>query len=84
MHTATLRAAGGSISVTIPQPMAKAFGLRAGEQVSFEADGGRLVISPIGRRKYSVDDLLAMQGGEPLMVDAEWDAMPTVGREGAL
>ncbi len=81
MYTSTLRAAGGSIAVTIPQPLAKATGLHSGDKVSFEFDAGRLIISRISRRKYSLQDLLAMQGNEPLVIDQAWDNMPTVGQE---
>ena len=81
MHTATLRSLGGSIAVTIPSPLVKALGLDVGTQVSFTAQGDGLMLSPIGRRKYSLDDLLAMQGGKPLATDAQWDAMPAVGQE---
>ena len=81
MHTSTLRAAGGSIAVTIPQSLAKTTGLQAGDKVSFEADAGRLIISPVHRRKYSLHELLAMQGDEPLVIDQDWDHMPAVGQE---
>ena len=82
MHTSTLRAAGGSIAVTIPQSLAKSTGLRPGDKVSFESNAGRLIMSPISRRKYSLQDLLAMQGDEPLVIDKAWDDMPAVGQEG--
>lgn len=81
MHTSTLRAAGGSIAVTIPQSLAKTTGLHPGDKVSFEFDAGRLIISPVSRRKYSLHELLAMQGDEPLLIDEAWDAMPTSGQE---
>jgi antitoxin component of MazEF toxin-antitoxin module len=81
MHTSTLRAAGGSIAVTIPQSLAKTTGLQAGDKVSFEADAGRLIISPVHRRKYSLHELLAMQGDEPLVIDQDWDHMPAAGKE---
>jgi antitoxin component of MazEF toxin-antitoxin module len=84
MHTSTLRAAGGSIAVTIPQALAKSTGLHPGDKVSFEFDAGRLILSPVNRRKYSLDDLLAMQGREPLVIDKGWDTMPTAGQEVAL
>ena len=84
MHTSTLRAAGGSIAVTIPQALAKSTGMHPGDKVSFEFDAGRLIISPIQRRKYSLNDLLAMQGDEPLMIDKAWDTMPPSGQEVAL
>ena len=81
MHTSTLRAAGGSIAVTIPQSLAKTTGLQAGDKVSFEADAGRLIISPVHRRNYSLQELLAMQGDEPLVIDQDWDHMPAAGKE---
>ena len=84
MHTPTLRAAGGSIAVTIPQALAKSTGLHPGDKVSFEFDAGRLILSPVNRRKYSLDDLLAMQGREPLVIDKGWDTMPAAGQEVAL
>lgn len=81
MHTSTLRAAGGSIAVTIPQSLAKSAGMHPGDKVSFEFEAGRLIISPISRRRYSLQDLLAMQGDEPLVIDRVWDNMPAVGQE---
>lgn len=81
MHTSTLRAAGGSIAVTIPQSVMKNTGLHAGDKVTFEFDAGRLIISPVSRRKYSLSDLLAMQGDAPLLIDHEWNAMPPMGSE---
>ena len=84
MHTSTLRSAGGSIAVTIPQSLAKSTGLQPGDKVSFEMDAGRLIISPISRRKYSLQELLAMQGDEPLDIDHAWDNMPAAGQEVAV
>jgi antitoxin component of MazEF toxin-antitoxin module len=52
-----------------------------GDKVRFELDAGRLIIAPISRRKYSLQELLAMQGDEPLVIDQAWDNMPTVGQE---
>ena len=81
MQTSTLRAAGGSIAVTIPQSLAKFTGMQAGDKVRFEVEAGRLIISPISRRKYSLQELLAMQGDEPLVIDQDWDNMPAGGQE---
>ena len=67
--------------MTIPQSLAKSTGLQPGDKVNFEFDAGRLIISPISRCKYSLQDLLAMQGDEPLVIDKAWDNMPTVGQE---
>ena len=74
----------GSIAVTIPQSLAKSTGMHPGDKVSFELDAGRLIISPVSRRKYKLHELLAMQGDEPLLIDKAWDAMPTSGQEVAV
>ncbi len=84
MHTSTLRAAGGSIALTIPLPLARALGLHVGDKVELDTQKGRLVVAPLSRVKYSLADLLAMQGGEPLAIDREWDTMPAVGHEAPL
>ena len=80
-QTATLRAPGQSIAVTIPQAVAISAGLHAGDKVNFEIDAGRLEMAKATRRKYTLRDLLAMQGNKPLQIDSQWDAMPDVGRE---
>jgi antitoxin ChpS len=84
MYTSTLRAAGGSIALTIPQPLARLLSLHAGEAVTLEADGGRLVIAPQRHKRYTVADLVDMQGTTPLMVDTNWDTMPAAGKEAAV
>lgn len=81
MNTSTLRAAGGSIAVTIPQALARAYGLHAGDKVSFEEADGRLILAPVARRKYSLNELIGMQGEEPLLIDQAWDAMAAAGQE---
>jgi len=40
-----------------------------------------VLISSVGRRKYSLHELLAMQGNAPLLIDSEWDFMPASGLE---
>ena len=80
-HAATLRALGQSVEVTIPQAVAISAGLHVGDKVNFEIDAGQLVMAKATRRKYTLRDLLAMQGKKPLQIDSQWDAMPDVGRE---
>jgi antitoxin component of MazEF toxin-antitoxin module len=84
MHTSTIRAAGGSIAVTIPQTIAITVGFHADDKVSFEIDAGRLVVSPVSRRTYTLQDLLDMQGAQPLAIGKGWDTLPATGREVAL
>ena len=81
MHTAILRSLGGSIAVTIPGPLVKSLGLDVGAKVSFTTRGNGLMLTPVGRRKYSLDDVLAMQGSKPLLKDESWDTMPALGQE---
>jgi antitoxin MazE len=80
MHTAKLYSQGGSIALTIPRILLNSIGLSNGAQVTIESDGKHLVISP-ARPKYTLNELLAGMEEGDLPVDAEWDAMPVVGRE---
>ena len=58
MHTATLRAVGGSLSVTLPRQMLRTLGLAAGSAVAVTVEEGRLVLSPT-RPRYALAELLA-------------------------
>jgi antitoxin component of MazEF toxin-antitoxin module len=80
MHTATLRATGGSISVSLPRQLLRSLGLEAGAQVAVTMEAGRLVLSP-ARPRYTLADLTkGMKPGD--MPTAEgWDDMPPAGRE---
>jgi antitoxin ChpS len=80
MHTATLRAVGGSVSVTLPRQMLRTLGLGAGSSVAVTLEGGRLVLSPT-RPRYSLEELLAgMKPGDMPTVPG-WDDASPVGRE---
>lgn len=84
MHTATLRALGGSMAVTLPSPLVKSLGLTVGESVSLSAQAGGIYLAPFKRKKYSAADLVAMQGKKPAHIDAAWDKMPAMGSEAPL
>ena len=80
MHTATLRAVGGSVSVTLPRQMLRTLGLVAGASVAVTVEGGRLVLSP-ARPRYTLDELLAgMKPGDMPTAPGGGDARPG-GRE---
>jgi antitoxin component of MazEF toxin-antitoxin module len=80
MHTATLRAVGGSISVTLPRQMLRTLGLAAGASVAVTVEGGRLVLSP-ARPRYTLTELLAGMKPGDMPTSPGWaDARP-VGRE---
>ncbi len=80
MHTATLRAVGGSVSVCLPRQLLRTLGLEAGASVAVTLEDGRLVLAPM-RPRHTLADLLAgMKHGD--MPTAEgWGDVAPVGRE---
>ena len=83
MHTTNLRKVGGSVMLAVPPAVLDMLQLRAGATVALLVDGGRLVVEPQPRRRYTLDELLAQcdQTAEPAQEDGEWlDARP-VGEE---
>ena len=80
MHTATLRAIGGSFSVTLPRQLLRTLGLDAGASVSVAVDGGRLVLTPT-RPKYTLDELLSGMKPGDMPIAPGWTEASPVGRE---
>jgi antitoxin component of MazEF toxin-antitoxin module len=80
MHTATLRALGGSVAVTLPRPLLKSLGLECGHQVAIAEQGNTLVLSP-ARPRYKLADLVAGMKPGDLPQEPSWDALPAVGKE---
>jgi len=80
MHTATLRAVGGSVSVTLPRQMLRTLGLAVGASVAVTVEDGRLVLTPT-RPRYTLAELLAgMKAGDMPTAPGCSDARPA-GRE---
>ena len=80
MNIATLRAVGGSVSVTLPRQMLRALGIAAGASVAVTVEDGRLVLTP-ARPRYTLTELLAgMKPGDMPVAPGWTDARP-VGRE---
>lgn len=80
MHTATLRAVGGSISVSLPRQLLRTLGLAAGASVAVTVEDGRLVLSP-ARPRYTLDELLAGMKPGDMPTAPEWADMKPAGRE---
>ena len=59
MHTTNLRKVGGSIMLAVPPALLDILRLRPGVQVGIAIEGGRLVIEPQQRPRYTLDELLA-------------------------
>ena len=83
MHTTNLRKVGGSVMLAVPPAVLEMLNLQAGAAVGLVVDGGRLIVQPQPRRRYTLDELLAEcdPTAEPTQEDREWlDARPA-GRE---
>jgi antitoxin ChpS len=80
MHTSTLRAIGGSVSVTLPRQLLRSMGLEAGARVNVAMEDGRLVLSP-ARPRYTLAELT--QGMKPgdLPAAPGWEDDAPLGRE---
>ena len=83
MHTTNLRKVGGSVMLAVPPAVLEMLHLQAGATVGLMVDGGRLIVQPQARRRYTLDELLAQcdPNVDPAQEDREWlDARPA-GRE---
>lgn len=84
MATAILRKLGGSVVITVPRKVLALMDLDAGAEVKLSVESGRLVMSPLGRPKYRLADLLRASRGKKLRLTAEdrrWLNDGPVGKE---
>jgi antitoxin ChpS len=83
MHTTNLRKVGGSIMMAVPPAFLDLLDLRAGATVGMAVDGGRLVVEPNPRPRYTLAELLAASDySQPQAPEQrEWVDAPAVGRE---
>jgi len=70
---------GNSLAVRIPSAFAKEVGIGADTLVNVTLSDGKLVVSPIPRPAYTLEELL--EGITPENLHGEWDTGPAVGRE---
>ena len=59
MSTATLRTVGGSVVMAIPKRLLELVDLQAGSQVDIDVQQGRLVVTPLRKKRYKLAELLA-------------------------
>ncbi len=83
MHTTNLRKVGGSVMLSIPPAILELLHLQAGTTVGVSIDGGRLVIEPHPRPRYTLAELLAASdySQQQPPEEREWVDAPAVGRE---
>ena len=70
---------GKSASVRIPASVMAAAGLRHDQMVDIRAEGGRIIIEPIGAPTHDLDRMLDQM--TPETIHDEMDFGPPVGRE---
>ena len=83
MHKTNLRKVGGSIMLAVPPAFLNQLHLQEGATVGLTVFGGRLVIEPTPRLRYTLAELLAASDySKPQPAsEREWVDAPTVGAE---
>jgi antitoxin ChpS len=83
MHKTNLRKVGGSVMLAVPPTLLDVLGLRPGATVGLAVRGGRLVVEPQNRPRYTLDELLAQCNTKVprRSGDVEWMSDPAVGGE---
>jgi len=83
MHTTNLRKVGGSIMLAVPPALLDILRLRPGVKVGIAIEGGRLVVEPQQRPRYTLGDLLAQCDPKAARTreDREWSRNKAAGAE---
>jgi antitoxin ChpS len=82
MHTTNLRRVGGSVMLAVPPALLDMLHLRPGAKVGLAVQGGRLVVEPQQRPRYTLAELLAQCNPKAprSKEDREWlDSKPVGG-----
>ena len=83
MPTATLRTVGGSVVMAIPKRLLELVHLQVGAQVNIDVQGGKLIVAPIPKKRYTLAQLLAQcDASVPISTEErDWLNAPSVGLE---
>jgi antitoxin ChpS len=83
MHTTTLRKVGGSVMLAVPPAILDLLQLQSGTMVGISIEGGRLVIEPQPRPRYTLAELLAASDYTTPQPpeEREWVDAPAAGGE---
>ena len=83
MHTTSLRKVGGSVMLAVPPAILDLLQLEAGSSVGLAVANGRLVVEPMTRPRYTLDELLAQcDAAAPMDAeDRDWLGSQPVGNE---
>lgn len=75
----TIRKWGNSASVRLPASLMRAMNLKIDQEVELRKEGGRIIIEPVDRPEYRIEDLV--REITPDNVHDEADTGPPVGHE---
>jgi antitoxin ChpS len=83
MSTATLRTAGGSVVMAIPEQLLERVQLQAGSKVDIDVQQGRLIVVPQKKKRYALSKLVSLcDPALPITAEEQaWLASPAVGLE---
>jgi len=83
MHTKHLRKIGGSVMLAVPPAVLDMLDLQAGATVALAIEGGRLIVEPQVRPRYTLEELLAQCDPSVALTqqDREWLGAKRVGNE---
>lgn len=84
MSTVTLRNLGGSVVMAVPKKILGLVDLHAGSEVELSVEGGRLIVAPKSKPRYTLAQLLARcrrSDLAPRPRDREWLHAQPVGKE---
>ncbi|HYL78163.1 MAG TPA: antitoxin [Bryobacteraceae bacterium] len=83
MHKTNLRKVGGSVMLAVPPSLLDILRLRPGVQVGIAIEGGRLVVEPKPRPRYTLEELLAQCNPKAARTkeDREWVGNTPAGAE---
>jgi antitoxin ChpS len=83
MHTTNLRKVGGSVMLAVPPALLDIMQLQPGAKVGIAVESGCLVVHPHPRRRYTLDELLALchPKARRSRREREWIESKSVGRE---
>ena len=70
---------GNSLALRIPKAFAEQTRLRKGASVSLTLQNGSMVVKPLGRRKYSLKELVSKITPQNRHPETDWG--PPVGKE---
>jgi antitoxin ChpS len=71
MYTTNLRKVGGSVMMAVPPALLDLLHIGAGAKVGLAVESGKLVVDPLPRPRYTLDELLTQCDGTAELTEEE-------------